>query len=537
MLVGADWFWQRVLNVLLHAATATALFGFLARLFAVVLEEKSERWTAFYAAILFLLHPVAVYGAGYLVERSIVMATLFSLLSLRCVLEGWLRGSMPWFLGAAASYLLAVLSKEHAVALPAVALALLLLLRGKAESGWRWLAAPAALFVLVGAVLVYQGRALLGAPYEPYAAPAIGSLPGFHPGFDQRLAYPISVINQGWLFFRYVFTWLVPWPGWMSVDLRMPVPGTLLAWPQAAGFVAWLAYPVCAVLLLRRGGRAGLAGFGLLAPWLLALTEFAVARLQEPFVLYRSYLWMPVLLAALPAVLSRVPQRWRHWLVAVTCAALAAATLERLATFKSPLALWEDVVRKNGDSTVALVERGYLNRGQVRYGLGERQAALEDFERALKLNERFPDAWLARASVYLVSGRPAQALADIDRAVALDPQYASAWDKRCVALLTLGRPAEARADCERALSLNPRNVDALVDAGAAYYRLGQNDAAEKSYRRALAINPEHGVGNHNLGMLLLDAGRRDEAVRNHFVTACDAGVRAACDLLRRSRRE
>lgn len=537
VVAGAGWFWQRLLSVLLHAATAAALFGFLARLFAEVLEDENARWFAFYAAALFLLHPVSVYGAAYLIERSIVMATLFSLLSLRCVLEGWLRRSMRWFLAAAAAYVLAVLSKEHAVALPGVAAALVLLVRRKAGAGLRWLAAPAAVFALIGVIVVYQGRALIGAPYEPYAAPAIGALPGFNAGFDQRLAYPISVINQGWLFFRYLLAWLVPWPGWMSIDLRMPVPGALLAWPQTAGFVAWLAYAACAVLLLTRGGRAGFAGFGLLAPWLLALTEVAVARLQEPFVLYRSYLWMPLLFAALPAVLWRVPQRWRHALVAAACLALAAGTVDRLGTFKSGFALWDDVVKKNGDSRVALVERGYLNRGQVRYALGEREEALADFERALALNERFPDAWLARASVHLVSGRAAQALADADRAVALDPQYASAWDKRCVALLALGRAAEARTDCERALALNPRNVDALVDAGAAYYRLGQNDAAEKSYRRALAINPQHGVGNHNLGMLLLDAGRRDETVRNHFVTACNAGVKASCDLLRRSRRE
>ena len=52
--------------------------------------------------------------------------------------------------------------------------------------------------------------------------------------------------------------------------------------------------------------RLGLAGFALLSPWLLALTEFATVRAQEPLVLYRSYLWMSVLPAALPAVTARL---------------------------------------------------------------------------------------------------------------------------------------------------------------------------------------------------------------------------------------
>src|SRR3990172_5582250 len=37
-VAGTDWYWHRLVNVALHAATAAALFGFLARLFTVTLE-------------------------------------------------------------------------------------------------------------------------------------------------------------------------------------------------------------------------------------------------------------------------------------------------------------------------------------------------------------------------------------------------------------------------------------------------------------------------------------------------------------------
>ena len=61
--------WQRLTSVLLHAATAALLFGFLARLFAALLDDARLRWLAFFGALWFLLHPVAVYGVAYLVER------------------------------------------------------------------------------------------------------------------------------------------------------------------------------------------------------------------------------------------------------------------------------------------------------------------------------------------------------------------------------------------------------------------------------------------------------------------------------------
>lgn len=126
-LSGKDMFFQRLAYVLLHAMAGAVLFGFLARLFGAVLEDPRSRWFAFVGAILFVVHPVAVYGVAYLMERSIVLATLFALLSLWAVLEGLLRRSPGWWIAAAVAYYLAVFSKEHAIMVPAVAAALVLL--------------------------------------------------------------------------------------------------------------------------------------------------------------------------------------------------------------------------------------------------------------------------------------------------------------------------------------------------------------------------------------------------------------------------
>src|SRR3954471_11306872 len=128
---GDNMMWQRVLNIALHRATAAALFGFLARLFETVMPERPYRALAFFGAAWFLVHPVAVYGVAYLIERSIVLATLFSVLTLWFVLEGLLRRALRWYAAAAAAYLLALWSKEHAVMVPAVAAALAVLVRGR----------------------------------------------------------------------------------------------------------------------------------------------------------------------------------------------------------------------------------------------------------------------------------------------------------------------------------------------------------------------------------------------------------------------
>jgi len=239
---GRDIVWQRLANVLAHAATGIVLCGFLARLFETVLGDARARWLAFFGALWFVVHPVAVYGTAYLTQRSIVLATLFSLVALWCVLEGLQRRRAGlWYAAAALAYVLALLCKEHAVMLPAVAVALVVLVRGVSlatlRAGAPWLALAAGVTAVIVAAVLATRSTMLGAAYEPYADLIISQL-----GIDPALVYPLSVENQALLFCRYFTTWLMPWPGWLAIDLRTPFPRELLAWPYSASFALWLAY-------------------------------------------------------------------------------------------------------------------------------------------------------------------------------------------------------------------------------------------------------------------------------------------------------
>lgn len=534
-LFGTDVLWQRLTNVLAHAATGALLFGFFARLFATLIDDARSRSLAFFGAAWFVLHPVAVYGVAYIVERSIVLATLFSLCSLWCVLEALIRREPRWYVAAALAYLAAIFSKEHAVMLPAVAAMLIVLVRGPSRALLRGLGALLLVSAAIGAIVVIKRSAVIGAAYEPLTADIIG--PG---AIDAKHVYALSIENQALLFFRYLATWLVPWPGWMAIDVRTPFPRELLAWPYAPASVAWLAYPFAAGWLVLRRGRLGLAGFALLWPWLLALTEMAVVRAQEPFVLYRSYLWMAGLPAALPLLASPLERHAARGMrslaaaAALVLVALAVVTHERLQTFSSRLALWDDTVRKNASSNAPYVERGYVARGLAYLDAARFEPAAADFERALELNPRSPDAHLGRATLRLRTGNLPAALADLDRAIALDPRYASAYDKRCVVKMGLRRAADALPDCEQAVALDARDDEAWINIGVVYRALGRVPEAQAAYERALALHPS-GSAHYNYGVLLLEMGRRDEAVRQQFVLACKARIAAACDLLRRSR--
>ncbi|MBI3045455.1 MAG: tetratricopeptide repeat protein [Betaproteobacteria bacterium] len=543
-IVGLQWAWHRTINVVLHAATAALLFSFFSRLFGAVLPGPSgadghsgrhTTWLAFFAALIFLLHPVAAYGVAYLVQRTILLATLFSVLCLRLFLEGLLRTSLPYYLAAAAAYLLAVFSKEHSVMVPAVAGALALLVRGWSGRLLRELAIPAAVFAAIGLLVVLKAKGFLGTPYEPFAPQLLprSAESGAEPGGGSL--YPLSVINQGLLYFRYLLVWCVPYTGWMSIDVRPPFPTQLLSWPHAAGFAAYLAYPLLAAFLLRQGGRKGLLGFGLLYPWLLALTEVATVRIQEPFVLYRSYLWMSGFTAVLPALLWRLGEKRSYVVLGAACVALILPLQDRLGGFSSGLKLWDDVVRKNTDESAPFVERGYHNRGFIHLQARRHEEALQDFNKAIALNARDADAYLGRGTLFARTGKHEAALADIDRAIGLDPRYAEAWAKRCFVRMMVNDPGGALPDCRRAVELDPTHRDAYTNLGVVLAALNRGADAEASYRRALEIDPRDGEANYNYAVLLMMQGRDQEA-RRALVTACDARVADACKYLPGARR-
>src|SRR5258706_6996840 len=119
----------RLGNLLLHAANAIAVFVLLRDLLGAandrgikaVSEPAQAGRLALLGAALFAVHPVAVYGVGYLVQRSILMSTLFMLLMLIAYLRWLTGGRNPLWISSAPLFLLSAFSQESTIVRPAPA--------------------------------------------------------------------------------------------------------------------------------------------------------------------------------------------------------------------------------------------------------------------------------------------------------------------------------------------------------------------------------------------------------------------------------
>jgi hypothetical protein len=458
---------HRIVSLVFHVACALALYKLICDLVrAVTPADRPESTSnanaparACMGAALFAIHPVAVYGAGYLVQRTMLFATLFSLLSIIVFVRGLRRGSHADAITAGFMYSIAVLSKEHSMLLPAAAVLTVFLAGTERRFAVRHAAiylvvcAPAAIFVAL------VRRWLIGEAYEPDYSVVATQLEGVFGHAMSDFSWSLSAVTQAGLFFKYLALWLWPDTRAMSIDVRVDFFQTWSAGWVVFKVSAFVGFGVLGLMLLRRGGRIGMAGFGMLFTWILFLTEFSTARFQEPFVLYRSYLWAPGVLIAVVAALSAFPLR-----SAMTASALAIPLLlyqahDRLVTFSSSFLLWEDAVAKLPEKPVPWGSRTlYMLGREYAYG-GRPDKAIEMAEKCLA---QYPDTvhcHYARGVIHFLQGQYDLALRYLVRAVELRPDSGIAHHRLGMVLERLGRGQEAKAEYGRASDLGFKAAD------------------------------------------------------------------------------
>lgn len=479
---------HRLGNLLLHLGTVLALFGFLYSLFVALRLSAGKAMppivAAFFAALLFALHPVSTYAAGYLVQRTIVMATLFSTLAMWAYVRGSLSEKSVWLWICVPLYYLAVQSKEHAIMLPTALVALTALLHEDWKRKLKQRCALLLVFAGIAGWVLLARKGLLGSVYEPVAAEMLSAV-------DKEKAYPLSIMTQAWLFFKYAFLWLLPNPNWMSIDMREPMAHSLSSvyWLALCAYLGWGG---TAILLIFKRGAHGLFGFAMFFPWVMFFTEFSSVRVQEIFVLYRSYLWAVGAFCALPIIFRKVDARPAALILSLVAAAMFMVSMERLMVLSQPLFIWDDAEKLvKGRDDVAGAYRIYYNRGTERASLGMMDAAVQDYQRAIVLNPDFAESFGNLGAAYAHLEKWDDALVALRQAIKITDKggrtFASANGNLGTVYFRQGDWASSVSAFTTAIEIThaegkepaPRDIHGRAQA---YEKLGDLERAQADYR-------------------------------------------------------
>lgn len=448
VLLSKEVFWLRFVNLILHFAVALVLVGFLRELLRDLDKRLgfsvSVNLAVILAVALFVVHPLATFTHGYLIQRTILCATFFSLCSLFAFWRG-LAGSGMAMLMSCVFFALAIYAKEHAIMLPCVATLLAVLrYRSKLVIGLplRYVVIVLMVQALLALIVFMQLKLLLGAPYEMM----LGEVLDGEISIDKDKLYPLSVLNQLGLFFRYIGLWFMPLPEYISVDVRAPFPLDYTAWPYFIGAASFVFYVVFSARLLLKGGVMGLLGFSMLAPSLLFFTEFAAVRFQEPFVLYRSYLWAPFFFIPVALVMRLLSIKVLVVLFFLFLCFFSGASFLRLKTYSHPVFVWQEAadVFEVGSASNEVFGgyRIYYNLGTELSELGFLESSISALNRAIELKPSYGWAWNNRGAVYLNMGMYSAAQTDFEMATKLLPGNEMPWRGVVQVLTRLGKKDE-----------------------------------------------------------------------------------------------
>ncbi len=157
----------------------------------------------------------------------------------------------------------------------------------------------------------------------------------------------------------------------------------------------------------------------------------------------------------------------------------------------------------------------HLN-GVMAFARGRTDDAIRLIGRAVKVLPSFIDAHLNLAEAYRMAGRSADAADSYRRVIALKPDHAAAHSHLGRVLCELGTtPEVALGHCRVAVALDPAVADTHRDIAYVLRRIGRMPEAEAAYREALRLQPDDATALNELGTLLGEADRFDEALDCH----------------------
>jgi serine/threonine-protein kinase len=159
-----------------------------------------------------------------------------------------------------------------------------------------------------------------------------------------------------------------------------------------------------------------------------------------------------------------------------------------------------------------LCAAAYAVRGKVRRDSGDAAGAIEDFERAVKIDGRDPDARHDLAFAYLQAGRRDDAELACRTALEANSRYWGPYEDLGYIYYVLGRYDDAIAHFNQVVRLAPGHAPTYNYLGALYYFQERWDDAIAMFEKSFALKKNY-ESCSNLGALYHMLGRFSDAAR------------------------
>ncbi|MCQ9206927.1 MAG: tetratricopeptide repeat protein [Omnitrophica bacterium] len=491
-------------NTIFHILAGLAIFWLITILF--------DDWIlALFTGALFVAHPIHTEAVAFISGRADPMAFAFIILTLIFYIKSLNSKKPIFYILTLLGYVLAVLSREISVILPALLLLYHFSFRKKIKL------APCVPIVAVtaGYILLRSAMAsrLLSGENIPSFSGALHRIPGF---FVAITAY-----------FRMLF---------LPFNLHMEYGKALFKFSDPEAILGAVIFVGLLAYAFKEKNRNKLASFGIL--W------FFIALLPQsniyPVGAYMAEHWLYLPSVGFFLLLARGLKSLR-WPLIILLVFYSFLTIKQNTYWRELIPFYEKTLKYNSESPRLLNNLGvayhnnkeyskavgaykksiefgptyfetHSNLGAVYHDIKEYEKAEAMYKKEIAMNPAYPKAHNNLGALYSDTGEYKKAIGAYKKSIEIRPARMEMYFNLGLAYQNAGKYKEAIRAYLKAIELNPNYPNAYHDLGVTYHKTGEYEKAIAAYKRAIKLNPNSEEMYTNLAMANEALGKAEDAI-------------------------
>jgi len=483
-----------IVNILIHIITGILVYSLALLTFQTprikgLVIARDGKSIAFFAGLIFIAHPIQTQAVTYIIQRATSLAALFYIAAIALYVQSRLHRSVFYYILFLIAALCALLCKEISITLPF----LILLYEGTfftAEGRKTYCMSLIAIFLI----------AFIFMPYHIYVSYLIDfiNMKNAKEPYSGASSY-CYLLTQFRVILTYIRLLFIPIN--QAVDYDYRISRTIFELPTIFSILALLGIGITTLRMYR---RERLIAFAILWFFFTLAPALRYVPAMDNFI-YEHRVYLPMFGFSLflsTIIFSRLGREKAAIILITLVAILSVLTYMRNFVWKDDFTLWDDAVRKMPKNS-----RAHCNRGFEFFNMGNYEAALADYNAALKNDPRYVVAYCNRGALYAMKGDMRGALREFDKALIISPHYADAHYNRAKAYARMNDIQRAIAEYEETIVLNYFFIDAYINLGNIYVRRGELHKAMSMYSRAITV--DRGYPNIYVNRALVYFMRRD----------------------------
>jgi cytochrome c-type biogenesis protein CcmH/NrfG len=454
--------------------------------------ERSSRWLAFAAALLWVVHPLQTESVAMIIQRTEILGSLFYLLTLWLLVRGFEADSQrAWHAGAVLACLAGAAAKEIVFTAPMVAL-----LIDRAFWSGSWAAAWRRHWRLYVGLVATWG---LLAWIVWKMGGTRGEAAGFGTGAVPWWAYFLRQWDAITAYLK-----LCVWPHPLIVDYGCDVIWDIQAVAGQGVLLFSLGLVALFGVVRNRRWAVPLAAFFLI----LGPTSSVMPLPAQTMAEHRMYLPLAGVLVLLVLGAWRLVGRGAGIRLIFVVAPLALLSAQRSFMYCSPWRIWEQAVRERPTNL-----RGHFQLAEAYFDLGHFSDAATFHRKVLAVYPELAGSWSGLGNIAFRQRDFPEAIRCYERAIRNDARNYDAMSNLGAALFAVGRREEGLAQLRALVDRAPGFANGHFHLGTALLLSGQLDAARLAYETAIRLSPTLAEAQHNLGVVFIQMGETSKAER------------------------